>query len=63
MLVVGRKWLPEITEHERSWWFVYKVVRRPEELRKALDRRTYRTSTRGERVQPPAGNRPPGTRF
>jgi hypothetical protein len=54
LLVVGRKRLPEVAEHERSWWFVDRVVRRPEDLHEALDQRTYRTRTRGERVQPPA---------
>lgn len=54
LLVVGRKRLPRIAEHERSWWFVDTVVSRPEELREALERRAYSTRTRGERVQPPA---------
>jgi hypothetical protein len=58
LLVVGRKRLPEISAHERGWCFVDKVVRRPVELREALDERRYRTKTRGERVQPPA--RPAG---
>lgn len=54
LLVVGRKRLPGIARHERFWWFVDAVVRRPEQLREALDRRTYRTKTRGERVRSPA---------
>jgi hypothetical protein len=54
LLVVGRRRLPGIAEHERAWVFVYLVTDRPEDLRAALDRRTYRTRTRGERVQPPA---------
>jgi hypothetical protein len=58
LLVVGAKRLPRISGHERSWCFVDKVVDRPEELREALEQRTYRTKTRGERVQPPA--RPAG---
>jgi hypothetical protein len=58
LLVVGRKRLPEISAHERTWCFVDRVADRPEELREAVDRRTYRTKTRGERVQPPA--RPAG---
>ena len=58
LLVVGRKRLPEVTSHERAWWFVFKAAGHPDELREALDRRTYRTKTRGERVQPPA--RPAG---
>jgi hypothetical protein len=58
LLIAGRKRLPKMADHKRSWWFVFKVASRPEELREALDRRTYQTRTRGERVQPPA--RPAG---
>ena len=58
LLVVGRKRLPDVQEHMRFWWFVFKVVRRPEELREALDRRAYQTKTRGQRTQRPA--RPAG---
>jgi hypothetical protein len=58
LLVVGRKRLPDIGAHERAWCFVDEVVQRAEELRSALDERTYRTKTRGVRVQPPA--RPAG---
>jgi hypothetical protein len=58
LLVVGRKRLPEITEHERFWWFVDLVARTPEELRESLGERTYETKTRGVRTQPPA--RPAG---
>jgi hypothetical protein len=56
--VAGAARLPEVTRHERSWWFVFKIASHPDELREELDRRTYRTRTRGERVQPPA--RPAG---
>lgn len=52
LLIAGRKRLPKMADHERSWWFVFKVASRPEELREALDRRTYQTRTRGERVPP-----------
>jgi hypothetical protein len=58
LLVVGAKRLPRISEHERAWCFVDLVADRPEGLREALERRTYRTKTRGERSQPPA--RPAG---
>jgi hypothetical protein len=58
LLVAGRKRLPDIATHERTWWFVDDVAREPDELRWVLDRRTYQTRTRGERVQPPA--RPAG---
>jgi hypothetical protein len=54
LLVVGRKRLPEIEEHDRFWAFVDEVTDRPEQLRDALDRRAYRTRTRGEREQGPA---------
>jgi hypothetical protein len=58
LLIVGAKRLPGIDEHERTWCFVDKVVDRPEKLRESLDKRTYRTKTRGVRTQPPA--RPAG---
>jgi hypothetical protein len=58
LLVAGRKRLPEITSHERTWWYVDDVVERAEELRWVLERRSYQTKTLGERVQPPA--RPAG---
>jgi hypothetical protein len=51
LLVVGRKRLPEVDVHDRFWAFVDEVVDRPEQLREALQPRTYRTKTRGERVR------------
>ncbi|MFR9775404.1 hypothetical protein ACL02O_05015 [Micromonospora sp. MS34] len=54
LLVVGRKRLPDIGEHDRFWAFVDAVVDRPEQLHKALQARRYRTRTRGGREQPPA---------
>lgn len=54
LLVVGRKRLPEIAGHDRFWAFVDEVAGRPEQLREALDGRTYKTKTRGERYQAPA---------
>ncbi|WP_319462821.1 hypothetical protein [Micromonospora sp. RTP1Z1] len=54
LLVVGRKRLPEIDEHDRFWAFVDTVVSRPEELYEALRPHRYGTKTRGERFQPPA---------
>lgn len=54
LLVVGRKRLPDIDEHDRFWAFVDVVADRPERLHEALERRQYRTKTRGERYQPPA---------
>jgi hypothetical protein len=58
LLIVGPKRLPRIAEHERAWCFVSLVAHRPEELREALERRTYQTKTRGERTRPPV--RPAG---
>ncbi|RZU75553.1 hypothetical protein EV384_4104 [Micromonospora kangleipakensis] len=54
LLVVGRKRMPEIDEHDRFWAFVDAVVDRPEQLHEALQAREYRTRTRGRREQPPA---------
>jgi hypothetical protein len=54
LLVVGRKRLPDIGEHDRFWAFVDQVVDRPEQLHKTLQPRGYRTRTRGRREQPPA---------
>ena len=58
LLVVGRKRLPAITEHERFWAYVDAVATRPQDLREELGSRTYWTRTRGVRTQPPA--RPAG---
>ncbi|MBY8874196.1 hypothetical protein K7640_20415 [Micromonospora sp. PLK6-60] len=51
LLVVGRKHLPEISEHARYWAFVESVVDRPEQLYEALRPSRYVTKTRGERLQ------------
>ena len=59
LIVIGRKQLPEIESHrDRSWAFVQKVSRRPEDIEDDLDAATYRTKTRGDRHLPPA--RPAG---
>ncbi|MDO3702751.1 hypothetical protein Q3W71_13845 [Micromonospora sp. C28SCA-DRY-2] len=52
LLVVGRKRLPGIDEHDRFWAFVDEVVARPEQLHGTLRARRYPTRTRGEREQP-----------
>lgn len=57
-LVVGRKRMPDIGEHERSWAFVDRVARSPGEIGADLERTRYLTRTRGEREVPPA--RPAG---
>ncbi|GAB3810370.1 hypothetical protein [Micromonospora zhanjiangensis] len=54
LLVVGRKMMPEIAEHDRFWAFVAAVADRPQQLSDALQPRGYQTRTRGERRQPPA---------
>lgn len=59
LVVIGRKRLPEVESHrDRTWGFVEKVSRRPEEIEDDLDALTYRTKTRGERHLAPA--RPAG---
>ncbi|OKI64031.1 hypothetical protein [Micromonospora sp. CB01531] len=54
LLIVGRKRLPDIDEHDRFWAFVDEVVDRPEQLHEAVQARAYRTRTRDRRRQPPA---------
>src|SRR5258706_14135150 len=58
LLVVGRKRLPRVDEHERFWAYVDTVADRPEELHEVVNERTYMTKPRGERHQPAA--RPAG---
>lgn len=57
-VVVGRKRLPSVREHERTWAFVDRVGTRPDEVEDRLDPRCYRTKTRGVRFEAPA--RPAG---
>ena len=59
LLVIGQKQLPEVSAGgERSWAFVEKVSREPQELSAQLGSATYRTKTRGVRTRPVA--RPAG---
>jgi hypothetical protein len=58
LINVGRKRLPDIEEHERLWGFVEKVADSGREIEEELQRATYETKTRGERVLPAA--RPAG---
>jgi hypothetical protein len=58
LINVGRKRLPEIDEHERNWGFVDMIADSGKEIEEALQRDTYATKTRGERVRPAA--RPAG---
>jgi hypothetical protein len=57
-IIIGRKRLPEVGEHERVWGFVDLVTHDPEEIEDELDPATYQTRTRGRRTLPPA--RPAG---
>ncbi|MDN5848181.1 MAG: hypothetical protein L0H63_00890 [Nitrococcus sp.] len=58
LFVLGRKRMPNVREHERSWGFVAMVSDDPKELEQELQGHTYSTKTRGQRQQPttrPAG--------
>lgn len=58
LLVVGRKRLPDIGQHERNWGYVDMVSKDAGALEKELRENSYSTKTRGERRQPAA--RPAG---
>jgi hypothetical protein len=53
-IIVGRKRLPDVRDHERNWAFVEEVAETPDELRDDLGREVYETRTRGIRVAPEA---------
>ena len=53
-MIIGRKRLPGVQRHERTWGFVDMVTGSAEQLEDELDPITYETKTRGERVEPPA---------
>ncbi len=58
LLIIGRKRLPDVGEHERVWAFVDRVTNSADELERALRASEYQTQTRGERHEPavrPAG--------
>jgi hypothetical protein len=57
-VIVGRKRLPDVGAHERTWGFVDLVACRPEAVANELAPETDETRTRGVRVAPPA--RPAG---
>jgi hypothetical protein len=57
-IILGRKRLPAVEDHERTWGFVDLVTANAEELEDELDPYTYETKTRGTRVEPAA--RPAG---
>jgi hypothetical protein len=58
LINIGRKRLPDIEGHERNWGFVEMVADSGKEIEEELQRDTYETKTRGERVRPAA--RPAG---
>ena len=58
LINVGRKRLPDIEGHERNWGFVDMIAKSGKEIEEELQRDTYETKTRGERVRPAA--RPAG---
>jgi hypothetical protein len=58
LINIGRKRLPDIAGHERNWAFVDMVADSGKEIEEELQRDTYETKTRGERVRPAA--RPAG---
>src|SRR5690606_6100184 len=58
LINIGRKRLPDIEGHERNWGFVDMIADTGKEIEEALQRDTYATKTRGERVLPAA--RPAG---
>jgi hypothetical protein len=58
LISVGRKRLPDIEGHERNWGFVEMVTNSGEKIEQELQRETYETKTRGERLRPAA--RPAG---
>src|SRR5215469_17549919 len=54
VLTVGRKRLPEIMSHERSWGFVDLVTGSQRELARVLGEERYETRPRGMRTLPAA---------
>ena len=58
LITIGRKRLPDIGEHERTWGFVDMVAASAREIERALREQTYETKTRGTRTRPAA--RPAG---
>jgi hypothetical protein len=57
-IALGQKRLPEIGNGERLWGFVDRVSPDPKKIEEELQHQTYKTKTRGERIQPAA--RPAG---
>lgn len=58
LIVIGRKHLPDLPGHERTWGFVDMVSDDPARIEQELREQHYRTRTRGSRTRPAA--RPAG---
>ena len=58
LITIGRKRLPDIGQHERTWGFVDLVTDSADSIAEAMRERNYQTKTRGERTLPAA--RPAG---
>lgn len=58
MAVVGRKRLPDLTDHERTWGFIEAVKTDAKAMGESLAEHHQDTKTRGERTYP--ANRPAG---
>jgi hypothetical protein len=57
LLIIGQKTMPEIKPHGRdnkTWGFVEKVSKNPDEIEDELDLKRYKTKTRGEQTREPA---------
>lgn len=53
LVIVGRKRLPDLREHNRFWAFVWRVFKDRAVLNEELRARQYETKTRGTRHVPP----------
>jgi hypothetical protein len=62
LINIGRKRVPDIDGHERNWGFVDTVAGSGKAIEEALQRETYETKTRGERLRPARGRRGRGLR-
>jgi hypothetical protein len=58
LLVMGRKRLPDVEQHERTWGFVAMVANAADTIEKEMQEADYETKTRGKRRLPAA--RPAG---
>lgn len=58
LLVMGRKRMPDVEQHERNWGFVDMVTASPQKIEREMREAEYGTKTRGERHLPAA--RPAG---